>query len=92
MNRGKIGRLVLVVASTLTLLTLSGRFAHSAELMPLDPVPAAYAKKKMPTGWWTDTKVIKEGKDIYFGEAIPLVACHSCHGQDGRPVSSGGAP
>ncbi len=90
MNRGKIGRLVLVVTSTLTLLTLSGKFAHSAELMPLDPVPAAYAKKKMPAGWWTDTKVIKQGKDIYFGEAQPLVACHSCHGQDGKPVSSGG--
>jgi formylglycine-generating enzyme required for sulfatase activity len=87
MSWGKIGRLVLVVTS---ILTLSGRFAYSAELMPLDPVPTAYTKKKMPAGWWTNSKVIKEGKEIYFGEAIPLVACHSCHGQDGRPVSSGG--
>jgi formylglycine-generating enzyme required for sulfatase activity len=58
--------------------------------MPLDPVPAAYADKHMPSGWWTDPKVIQEGKDIYFGEAHPLVACTSCHGQDGRPVQSGG--
>ncbi|MDH5741416.1 MAG: c-type cytochrome, partial [Nitrospira sp.] len=83
----KIWGLVLIVTS---ILTLSETVAYSADLMPLDPVPAAYAKKKMPAGWWTDAKVIKEGKDIYFGEAIPLVACHSCHGQDGRPVSSGG--
>ncbi|MDH5348109.1 MAG: SUMF1/EgtB/PvdO family nonheme iron enzyme [Nitrospira sp.] len=87
MSWGKIRRFVLVVIS---ILIVTGTIAHSEELMPLDTVPAAYAKKKMPAGWWTDSKVIKEGRDIYFGEAIPLVACSSCHGQDGQPVSSGG--
>lgn len=85
MRSGIIGQCILVLV-----LTLSGGIASSGELMPLDAVPADYAKKAMPTGWWTDPKVIKEGRDIYFGDAHPLVACHSCHGQDGRPVSSGG--
>ena len=85
MRSGIIGQCILVLV-----LTLSEGIASSGEFMPLDPVPADYAKKTMPTGWWTDPKVIKEGRDIYFGDAHPLVACHSCHGQDGRPVSSGG--
>jgi formylglycine-generating enzyme required for sulfatase activity len=87
MSRRTIGRFILVIVS---ILTLSGGLAFSEQLMPLDPVPAAYADKHMPSGWWTDPKVIKEGRDIYFGEAVPLVACTSCHGQDGRPVQSGG--
>ena len=87
MRSGTIWRSTLVIVSGLT---LSGGIAFSEELMPLDPVPAAYADKHMPGGWWTDPKVIQEGKDIYFGEAHPLVACTSCHGQDGRPVQSGG--
>lgn len=87
MKSRKIGRLVLAVA---TILTLSGGMVYAVGPMPLDPVPAAYADKKMPAGWWTDPKVIKEGRDIYFGDAQPLVACHSCHGQDGQPVGSGG--
>ncbi|MBM4138558.1 MAG: hypothetical protein FJ244_03645 [Nitrospira sp.] len=70
-------------------LTLSEGIAISAELMPLDPVSAAYAKKKMPAGWWTNPKIIKEGKDIYFGEANPKVSCTGCHGEDGEPVRSG---
>jgi formylglycine-generating enzyme required for sulfatase activity len=86
--RGRMmGQCMLVLVSGLT---LSGGIAISGDLMPLDPVPAAYARKTMPAGWWTDPKVIKEGKDIYFGDAQPLVACHSCHGKDGRPVNSGG--
>ena len=83
----RIGRCMLVLLSGLT---LSEGIASSGELMPLDPVPADYAKKTMPAGWWADPKVIKEGRDIYFGDANPLVACHSCHGQDGRAVNSGG--
>ena len=86
MSSGKIWRLILIATS---ILTLSGTMVLAAELMPLDPVPAAYAKKQMPAGWWTDPKIIKEGRDIYFGEALPLVACTSCHGQDGQPVNSG---
>jgi formylglycine-generating enzyme required for sulfatase activity len=86
MRSGMIGHCILLLVLDLS---LSGRIASSGELMPLDPVPPAYADKTMPSGWWTDPKVIKEGRDIYFGDAHPLVACHSCHGQDGRPVNSG---
>jgi formylglycine-generating enzyme required for sulfatase activity len=56
----------------------------------MDPLPAAYSDKHMPTGWWTDPKVIEEGRKIYFGEAHALVSCTACHGQDGQPVRSGG--
>jgi formylglycine-generating enzyme required for sulfatase activity len=86
MSGRTIERFILVIVSGLT---LSGGIAFSGELMPLDPVPAAYADKHMPAGWWTDPKVIQEGKKIYFGEAHPLVACTACHGQDGQPVRSG---
>ncbi|RPH78799.1 MAG: cytochrome c, partial [Nitrospiraceae bacterium] len=51
---------------------------------PLPPVPADYADKHMPAGWWTDPKVIEEGRQIYSQEG-----CRSCH-KDGRPVKSGG--
>jgi len=70
--------------------TLVDEIAHAEDVMPLDPVPPAYANKMMPTGWWTNPKVIQEGREIYFGEAHPLVACTACHGQDGQPVRSGG--
>lgn len=87
MSRSIIGPLSLVMVLSLTLAEPS---AQSEQLMPLDPVPPDYADKHMPAGWWTDPKIIKEGKDIYFGDVHPLVACNSCHGQDGRPVNSGG--
>lgn len=87
MSRSTIGPLSLVMVLSLTLAEPS---AQSEQLMPLDPVPPDYADKHMPAGWWTDPKIIKEGKDIYFGDVHPLVACNSCHGQDGRPVNSGG--
>ena len=65
-------------------LTPSGGMAYSGELMPLLPVPADYADKHMPAGWWTDPNVIEEGRQIYRTEG-----CRSCH-KDGQPVKSGG--
>jgi mono/diheme cytochrome c family protein len=52
--------------------------------MTLSPVPADYADKHMPAGWWTDTNIIEEGRQIYSQEG-----CRSCH-KDGKPVKSGG--
>lgn len=52
-------------------------------LMTLSPVPAEYADKHMPAGWWTDTNIIEEGRQIYSQEG-----CRSCH-KDGQPVKSG---
>ena len=65
-------------------LTPSGGMAYSGEPMPLPPVPADYADKHMPAGWWTDTNIIEEGRRIYSQEG-----CRSCH-KDGKPVKSGG--
>jgi len=87
MNSKQFRPFILMIAAGII---LSGEVAYSEQPMPLDPVPSSYANKHMPAGWWTNPKVIQEGRDIYFGEAHPLVACHSCHGQDGRPVASGG--
>jgi len=86
----RISSIYLLIFAILPSLILVGEAAYSQELLPLDPVPAAYANKHMPTGWWTDPKVIEEGKQIYFGEGHPLVSCTPCHGQDGQPVRSGG--
>ena len=86
MRRRKIGQFILMVFSVIT---LAAELVYSEVLMPLDPVPAAYADKHMPPGWWTDPKAIEEGRKIYFGEAHPLVSCTACHGDNGEPVRSG---
>jgi mono/diheme cytochrome c family protein len=53
------------------------------------PVPVAYQDKHMPDGWWTDPKIIEEGKKIFIGEENIDVNCASCHGKDGKPVKRG---
>lgn len=45
--------------------------------------------EKMPEGWWTDPKVLKEGYEIYEGTKNPKVACHACHGKEGIPILQG---
>ncbi len=42
--------------------------------------------EKMPEGWWTDLKMLREGKDIFEGTKNPNVACYVCHGKDGIPL------
>ena len=65
-------------------------------LAPLKAVPAKYAAKHMPKGWWTDPKIIKEGEEIYtgrkYGNNVPenkRVFCAVCHGADGKPAVQG---
>lgn len=58
-------------------------------VVPPPPAPAEYADKHMPAGWWTDQKIIDEGKEIYIGAKNPDVNCASCHGKDGKPVKAG---
>lgn len=65
-------------------------------LAPLKAVPAQYANKQMPKGWWTDPKIIKEGEEIYtgrkYGNNVPenkRVFCAVCHGADGKPAVQG---
>jgi mono/diheme cytochrome c family protein len=46
-------------------------------------------QKVMPRAWWTDPKIIAEGKAIYEGVTKPDVVCAACHGRDGVPVLTG---
>jgi mono/diheme cytochrome c family protein len=53
------------------------------------PPPPEYADKHMPAGWWTDEKIIEEGRQIFIGAKNIDVNCASCHGKDGKPVKAG---
>lgn len=53
-------------------------------------IPIQY-QKRMPPGWWTDPKIVEEGKAIYEGQVHSDVVCSACHGRDGTPVLSGAA-
>jgi mono/diheme cytochrome c family protein len=57
--------------------------------MSFPAVPAEYADKHMPEGWWTDPAVIAEGKEIFEGKFDIDVNCASCHGRDGKPKKRG---
>ncbi|MEK6526393.1 MAG: cytochrome c, partial [Nitrospirota bacterium] len=56
---------------------------------PLPAVPADYAGKHIPDGWWTDPKVLAEGEKVYTGQAHPEVHCSNCHGKGGQPKKKG---
>ncbi len=46
-------------------------------------------QRVMPRAWWTDPKIIAEGKAIYEGTAKSDVVCAACHGRDGVPILTG---
>ncbi len=46
-------------------LLMSANPAFADEEEALKPVPAEYANKHMPKGWWTDPKIIAEGKKLF---------------------------
>ncbi len=60
----------------------------------LKPVPKAYANKHMPKGWWTDPKIIEEGKKIFEsaklefefkGKKVEIKeGCSECHAIDSK--------
>jgi len=58
-------------------------------IVPPPPAPAEYADKHMPAGWWTDEKIVEEGRLLFIGATNPDVNCASCHGKDGKPVKAG---
>ena len=74
--------------SAWVILLLAGCGGGEGPIVPPPPVPAAYADKHMPEGWWTDPAIIEEGKKIFIGEHNIDVNCASCHGKDGKPVRS----
>ncbi|MBI3811334.1 MAG: c-type cytochrome [Nitrospirae bacterium] len=77
---------ILGVMGILGFMTACG---PEAPLGPPPPVPAEYADKHMPAGWWTDPKIVEEGKAIFEGRADSDVNCSSCHGRDGKPKKKG---
>jgi mono/diheme cytochrome c family protein len=69
---------------------------------PNKPVPKAYANKHMPNGWWTDPKIIAEGKKIFEtvqtevtfrGKKIDVdkgcLTCHEIDTKKDRPKRRG---
>jgi len=80
-------KVVLGMMGLLGLMTACGE--GEGPIQPPPAVPAEYADKHMPAGWWTDPKIIEEGKKIYTGEFNIDVNCASCHGKDGKPVKRG---
>jgi mono/diheme cytochrome c family protein len=75
--------------SAWVILLLAGCGGGEGPIVPPPPVPAAYADKHMPEGWWTDPAIIEEGRKIFIGEQNIDVNCASCHGKDGKPVKRG---
>lgn len=69
--------------------SLSGCEAGEGPIVAPPPPPAEYADKHMPAGWWSDEKIIEEGRQIFIGAKNIDVNCASCHGKDGKPVKAG---
>ena len=68
---------------------LGGCAEEQESTAPPPPAPPEYADKHMPAGWWSDEKIIAEGKTIFEGVKNIDVNCSSCHGKDGKPVKAG---
>ncbi len=83
---------VMVIVAVSLILSQGKAFSAEGNEKPLKPVPAAYADKLMPEGWWTDAKIIEEGKKIFETtvleyefkrkKRIAKEGCSSCHGID----------
>jgi len=82
------GVLFVGIAGLAMMVSGCGEGGEGPIVAPPDP-PAEYADKHMPAGWWTDPKIIEEGKKIFIGETNIDVNCASCHGKDGKPVKAG---
>lgn len=85
MRRVGVGRII----TGGSLIFLIGCGGGEGPIAPPPPVPAQYADKHMPEGWWTDPAVIADGKAIYEGKKDIDVNCASCHGTDGKPKKRG---
>lgn len=80
---------VSLLGGVCTVVLLSSCGGGKASTAPPKPVPADYADQHMPEGWWTDAKIIEEGKEIYEGKQDVDVNCSSCHGKTGKPKKRG---
>ncbi len=86
-----VGALALGPATSVTagLLDTLGLDKEEEEVVDHPPVPAEYKDKHMPSGGWTDPKMIEEGRKIFMGLVNPEIKCAKCHGEDGKPVKAG---
>lgn len=79
----------LIVLGMVCMVGLMTACSGGESPLQFPPIPAEYADKHMPEGWWTDPKIVEEGKKIFTGEKNIDVNCSSCHGKDGKPVKRG---
>ncbi len=86
MKRMRSSIMISLFGGSLLMVSCTG---GEGPIAPPPPVPAEYAEKRMPEGWWTDPKIIEEGRLIFTGEENIDVNCASCHGKDGKPVKRG---
>lgn len=99
-NKGKTMRkkafqffVLSLVVSAFVLTPLFTR-AQEEEDKPLKPVPKAYAGKHMPKGWWSDPKIIEEGKKLFETATLEFEykgkkeevkeGCSTCHSIDAK--------
>jgi mono/diheme cytochrome c family protein len=81
---------ILVAIGGMGLMACAGGGEGGSSQIAAPPaVPVAYADKHMPEGWWTDPKIVEEGKLIFEGKMDIDVNCSSCHGIDGKPKKRG---
>lgn len=82
-------RLIVLSFLFFSLVLVPAVFSQSLKEPALNKIPAEYQNKHMPEGWWTDPKILKEGKEIYEGMVNAMVNCAACHGQNGKPMLPG---
>ena len=88
----KARNLILILTVMFVVLYIAGCSKKEAAKPGADKmpeVPPEYANKHIPEGWWTDDKIIAEGKELYDGKKNLDVNSAACHGLDGMPVLSG---
>ena len=94
--------LILLFGISFILFSGNAVFADEEE-KPMKPVPKAYAQKHMPEGWWTDPKIIAEGKKIFETAKLTFQyrredvevdkGCLTCHESIQKRIGrSSGAP
>lgn len=86
-------RMVVRILTTIIVLTVSQNYLYAHMDHQMEDIPMEYAEKHMPKSWWTDPKIIEEGRAIYQGEKYgnnvsksKRVNCAKCHGADGKPL------
>jgi len=88
MGNSELSQCVLAAGLVLTLLT-PGACGLPEQPQTGNTIPPEYANTHMPEGWWTDERVIEEGRQLYLGMKKSDVNCAQCHGETGKPLRTG---